>query len=368
MRINKSKSLALMSTIGLVFGLSGPTAAWHLDVGEIEHVYEIPNIILPLPDIPPQYLTTAEGIATDRKGNVFITTRTLTPTGRTSAIIKISRFGGVTELTTHLPFANGFEPSAALGLATDKKGNVYVAINTGDPSTTGVYFVSKDGSKVGRLPDSGAMVFANALTFDKKGRLYVTDSVTGSIWRFSKHCRCGEMWVQHPLLEPSDAPPGPGGPLPGANGIVFVPPNHLYVANTANNWIADVQIKRGGSPDVQPAPVGFVPFPDGLDADPHGNVYVTVAAVGLIPNFPIAVAKIDPRNGALTPIAFFDPTDPTDPMNFNIPTSLAFGQHGHAKKNLYVVNSGLLGVIFGPLTRAPGVLKIGVGPHGSKKH
>jgi len=69
--------------------------------------------------------------------------------------------------------------------------------------------------------------------------LYVTDSFGGAVWRFAlvgspRHPAygTGRPWAEHELLAP--APDDPlGFPLPGANGIGFDRPNHLYVANTA---------------------------------------------------------------------------------------------------------------------------------------
>lgn len=197
-----------------------------------------------------------------------------------------------------------FSASGALGLVADPPGNVYVAIKTGDPARTGVYRVPRDRSVVERLPGSGDLLFANALTFDPGGNVHVTDSVAGSVWRFPEYGSVGEVWIQHALLEPSGDTLPDGSLLPGANRIVFVPPNHSFMANTSRNWIADVRIAPNGSPDVQAMPVGFIPAPDGLAADAHGDIYAVIPAGGLIPGFTIVVARTDARNGAVTPLAF----------------------------------------------------------------
>ena len=95
------------------------------------------------------------------------------------------------------------------------------------------------------------MTFPNALTFDQRGNLYVTDSFGGAVWRFASgragrlHARhAGQPWARHQLLAP--APDDPFGfPLPGANGIAFAPPNRLYVANTEKGLVAEVPINVG---------------------------------------------------------------------------------------------------------------------------
>lgn len=55
-------------------------------------------------------------------------------------------------------------------------------------------------------------------------------------------------------------------------------------------------------------------------------------------------------------------------MSFNLPTSLAFGQGSRNQKSVFVVISGLFGQAFGPSTRAPGVVQVGVGVPGFKSH
>ena len=108
----------------------------------------------------------------DKRGTIYVT---LAPLGE---VVAIARDGSQRTIAT-LPTGEG--PSA-LGLALDARGNVYVAVVTGDPATTGVYRVARDGSAA-RLPGTHAITFPNGLAFDKRGTLYVTDSIAGAVWR-----------------------------------------------------------------------------------------------------------------------------------------------------------------------------------------
>lgn len=60
-----ARCYALTKVMVLMIALAVPTHANKLDVGEIAQVYEIPDLLLPPPalGVPPQYLTTAEGIS-----------------------------------------------------------------------------------------------------------------------------------------------------------------------------------------------------------------------------------------------------------------------------------------------------------------
>ncbi len=231
---------------------------------------------------------------------------------------------------------------------TDPPGRVYAALVTDNPSTQGVYRISKDGLTVERLPGSEQIAFANALTFDDDGNLYVTDSFTGKIWQYVAGGTFTE-WLQHPLLE---AVPVPGAPIPipGANGIAFYPPNKLYVANTSQFSITRVYIEDDGSAGAVESvvPFDFLLFAvDGISVDAHENVYGVLGAANAeetgSPPIP-PVVKVNALTGTVAPLIL-------DASNFDTPTSLAFGTGGTwGRKHLYVVNAAL----FGPVTNGPG--------------
>jgi sugar lactone lactonase YvrE len=113
-----------------------------------------------------------EGVAVDKRGNIYVSLiapvseiRKIAPDGEQSTLVDL-----------------GLGGNGPLGLAVDARGTVYAAAATFDPATQGVYRITADGSAT-RLPGTGSIAFANGLTFDQRGNLYVTDSSAGAVWR-----------------------------------------------------------------------------------------------------------------------------------------------------------------------------------------
>lgn len=81
----------------------------------------------------------------------------------------------------------------------------------------------------------------NAMVFDSRGNLYVSDSFQGAIWRIdnAKNCtNCTPTLVtQNPLLATAGFPPF------GANGLAFGPNEQaLFVANTGDDRVLKVDM------------------------------------------------------------------------------------------------------------------------------
>jgi sugar lactone lactonase YvrE len=80
----------------------------------------------------------------------------------------------------------------------------------------------------------------NALTFDKAGNLYVSDSFQGAIFRIANPNACApscaaQLWAHDPLLATAGFPPF------GANGLVFnADESALFVANTGDDRILKI--------------------------------------------------------------------------------------------------------------------------------
>jgi DNA-binding beta-propeller fold protein YncE len=80
----------------------------------------------------------------------------------------------------------------------------------------------------------------NALTFDKAGNLYVSDSFQGAIFRIDNPDACApscvaQTWAHDPLLATAGFPPF------GANGLVFnADESALFIANTGDDRILKV--------------------------------------------------------------------------------------------------------------------------------
>jgi sugar lactone lactonase YvrE len=273
-----------------------------------------------------------EGVAVDKRGNIYVSL--IAPV---SEIRKITRDG---EQSTLVDL--GLGGNGPLGLAVDARGTVYAAAATFDPATQGVYRITADGSAT-RLPGTGSIAFANGLTFDQRGNLYVTDSSAGAVWRIPRG-GSAEVWIQDPLLEGTGAF-GLGIPI-GANGITFRTPKEIVVGNTERGTLVSVPILPNGSagePEVivEDAAIFGV---DGLAVDVHGTVYAAVIAQSTI---------VRVEGNSIETLADADD-------GINQASSIAFGQGIRDRKSLFGVNFG----IFSPAP-TPSLFRLPVGVPGA---
>lgn len=323
-------------------------------------------------------LASSEGVAVDKEGNVYVSVREgghgkilrFSPTGQGSLFVDLG-------------------PGDVGGLAVDAPGNVYAA------TPTGVFRVSRRGKAV-RLPGTEQIVGANALAFDSRGNLYVTESSSlraplicppqsslgqGGVWRITPRGDV-DLWLESELL--SGTCTVLGVPV-GANGIVYLhssgrggPTSRsrraghegaLYIANTEKGLILRVPILRDGSPGLldtwvsqieEPYPLfGYLPtVPDGLSADIHGNIYAALVACAAVVRFD----AVDRSQETIARYNVFDP-DPADPLFalLDTPASLAFGTGKGGRTKLFVTN---LGWGIAQAAPRPGLTKIEAGVPG----
>jgi sugar lactone lactonase YvrE len=323
-----------------------------------------------------------EGIAVDPSGNVYVSNRRFVGSLRQAEVLRIDPDNRAT-VVTRLPDTADPRGNGVLGLVTDRRGNLYAALDSRDPASRGVWRIDAEGSQAERLAGSEQMTFPNALTFDATGNLYATDSETGAIWRFpSEASNESAAWAQDELLAPFPfdpfgipLPTGEVQPLslPGANGIAFYPPNHLYVAITEKALVVHVPIEaegRAGKARVvagEPMPVDtaeWVPDPrlwtiDGIAVDVHGEIHGVIAACAIVSRVtglpPSPLVRINPATGEVHAAR-------TTVDAFHVPLSLAFGRATRDKWDVFVTNGALLSDLFpGP---GPGVICAEVGVRG----
>ena len=280
-----------------------------------------------------------EGVAVDKVGNVYVG---LAPLGK---IVKFNPKGEVSDFA-FLPPPNPFG-IGILGLAVDAPGNVYAGLFSGDEATQGVYKVDRDGNSA-RLPGTEAITFPNALAFDKRGNLYVTDTIIGAVWRISPDGSV-EMWIQDETLVGFILPDPGAPPFPiGANGIAY---RHgsLYVANTTEAQIVRIPVLKDGSAG---SPEIFVKDPvelsvlDGIALDVHGNIYGVVITQSKL-------VKIDAQTKEITTLA-----TAVDGLDF--PASLSFGTGKGDRQSVFVTNYA----IGPPGGTGPALMKVEVGEPG----
>ncbi len=267
---------------------------------------------------------TAEGVAVDKAGSVFVSVRE----GDNGVVVRYSR-DGVPERVAEVG------PGMIGGLVISAEGDVYAAVAVG--AGRGVYRIPRHGGGPELVPGTDQIVFANALTFDPAGTLYITESYSmtdtggygpGGIWRVP---RGGDatLWIRDALLTGVGAVLG--YPV-GANGIAFFR-GDLYVVNTDKSLIVRVPVLRQSKPgrpeiwaqigEVAGSPLSGNPAPpmgDGLALDVHGNVYVALVSRS-------AVVRLNADDRSQNTVAFFQFGPPELPLNapLDTPASLAFG-------------------------------------------
>ncbi len=293
-----------------------------------------------------------EGIAIDKTGNIFVS---IAPLGQ---LWKIRPGSDTPEVFGTI---DGLDPSAGdlgiLGLATDARGNVYAGVQSSNAGANGVWVFDRRTGDASRIEGSENIVFANDLAFDKRGNLYITDSILGAIWRLPKSGIL-EPWLTGDENLAGTGVLGLGAPI-GANGIEFRQ-GVLYVANTEKGLIVSVPIGNDGQPgssnilaafpEIEVQPGVFLPSAaDGLALDVFGNIYV--AQINLS-----TIVKVTP-DGDVEVVFSGDPLD--------WPSSIKFGTSRGYQQTLFAVNFSI-GEGFGDeVPRAgPGLVSIDLGVPG----
>lgn len=266
-----------------------------------------------------------KGIAFDRDGNIYFGMQML------GQVRKLSLDGSEETIAT-IPYAG--PPGAGLGpnalAVVERKSRedtvIYAAfVDFDSGASTGIYRIYGDGT-LSRVPGSEA-IFGNGMTVDGHDNVYVTDSLTGSIWRIRHGSGLAELWIQHELLE-GDGSLGFGVPL-GA-GDVTVDGRSLLVTVEEKSRVVRIDINKDGSAGNVAVVVEHpsLYMTEGIASAPNGTTYISSW-------FNSSLSLLD-RQGNLEMIA-----DSEDGLVG--PVTLAFGT-GRLGKYLYVVNQS--GFIF----------------------
>ena len=159
--------------------------------------------------------------------------------------------GGVPMLGLAYDAANGklyfanFGLSKIQRLAADLQGTIEdVATIPGIGAPADRPVGNPDGSQDTIAFGSNFFPAPNAMTFDRAGNLYVSDSFQGAVWRIDHAASCSPclptLVKQDPLLATA------GHPAFGANGLAFnVDESTLFVANTGDDRILRLDMASG---------------------------------------------------------------------------------------------------------------------------
>jgi sugar lactone lactonase YvrE len=281
-----------------------------------------------------------EGIATDLKGNIFVSFPW------SGQVRQIDRYGNE---SLFYDFSVDTPGTLPLGMGTDPLGNVFVNVTTFGGPGHGVYRLNQQG-EAELLPGSENIFAPNGMTFDAQGNLYVTEAhvgdsnpPAGAVWRIPRN-GVAEMWLgPDELLGGVGYLPPPRRPI-GANGICYYQ-NTIYVANTEKGYIVQVPVLPDGSPGDPGILVGGpeLMWLDDIRVDTQGTIYAALILQDRI-------VAIDPDTGVITDVAGADD-------GLSGPASMAFGRVHATQKSIFFTNSGFT-------TGQAGVLRLEVGVPG----
>jgi sugar lactone lactonase YvrE len=203
-----------------------------------------------------------EGITADRHGRVYVTTFDIAGGGSPGRMFVYGRHGGLEREVSIAGSSN-----LLLGLAFHPKHGVLLMIDFGNQQVLRVNPHNGESSLFAKIP-GGAAAGPNALTFDRDGNVYISDSFQGVIWRTGPSGGAPVEWVKSDLLATSGVPPF------GANGIAFNKAGtEMFVANTGNDQVIRIPV-AGGVPGAPAVFVNSVNGADGLIVDHDDNLWI----------------------------------------------------------------------------------------------
>jgi sugar lactone lactonase YvrE len=279
------------------------------------------DVLAVLPDVTPGVKSSVEGLTVGPDGNIYVPTFGFNTTGALAGPAKLFVISPGGSIVRQVTIANA--SPHILGLRFNPATNILWALDFGagnvlavDPNTGNSSVLS------GPIPGSGL----NALTFDKHGNGYVSDSFNGTIWKIDKRGGTATAWSSDPLLGP-----GTGLTPPfGANGVEFSNDGSLlYVANTAFHQIIQIPVNPNGSAGKPSILITGINAPDGIAVDPKGNIWICA-------NQEDEIVVINPTGKVIAKLGDFAGIDQNGiAQGLLFPASLAFSRDG---STLYVSN------------------------------
>jgi sugar lactone lactonase YvrE len=298
--------------LGLV--MAAPSArAW--DRGDVD-------VLAVLPDVTPGVQSSVEGLTVGPDGNIYVATFGFNTTGALSgnAVLFVIKPDG--RLLRQVTIANS--SPHVLGLRFNPVNGFLLVLDFGAGKVLNVNPVTGASSVFATMPATSGL---NALTFDKQGNAYISDSFAGVIWKVGPNGGTPTVWASDPLL-------GNGGgsltPPFGANGVEFSNDGKtFFVANTAFHQIIQIPVKGDGSAGTASIFITGINAPDGIAIDGDDNIWICANQeddIVVVDKTGKVIAKLGDFNG-------FDKNGVASGLLF--PASLAFSLDG---KTLYVSN------------------------------
>jgi sugar lactone lactonase YvrE len=240
-----------LSLLALIFAAFLPLGTHAWDRGEVERFATLPH-----------GARHPEGITADRHGKIYVTTFDIAGGGSPGQLFVFDRHG---ELERRVAVAGS--SNLLLGLAFHPQHGALLVIDFGFKRVLKVNPHTGAASPFSEIP-GGDGAGPNALTFDRHGNVYVSDSFQGVIWKTGPAGGAPVKWVESDLLKTGGVPPF------GANGLAFDKRGDtLFVANTGNDQVIRIPV-AGGAPGMPEVFVNSVNGADGLIIDHDDNLWI----------------------------------------------------------------------------------------------
>jgi len=279
------------------------------------------DVLTVLPDATPGNPSTPEGLTVGPDGNIYVSTFGFNSTGALTgnAVLYVIRPDG--KLLRQVTIANS--TAHTLGLRFNPVTGALLVLDFGAGKVLHVDPVTGASSVFTTVTGSSGL---NALTFDKHGNAYISDSFQGIIWKVGPNGGAATAWATDPLLGP-----GTGLTPPfGANGVEFSNDGTiLFVANTAFHQLIQIAVNPDGSAGKVSVFITGINAPDGIAIDRDDNIWICANQeddIVVIDKTGKVIAKLGDFNG-------FNKDGVASGLLF--PASLAFSLDG---KTLYVSN------------------------------
>jgi sugar lactone lactonase YvrE len=294
----------------------------------------------------PAGATPPEGLTTDAAGNVYVSTFGFPASGPSAAPGKIFVYSPQGKLLRQFT-VSGASPNL-LGMNVNPvTGQLLVAdfgkgqvLNVDPLNGTSTVFANVAAACGAGCPNPLSCLDPaspgpglNAITFDAKGNVYISDSFAGIIWKTDKNGAGLTPWASSPRLATCGKPPF------GANGLAFNNEGTaLFVANTGDDAVIEIPVPGGAGGAAGPATVlaYSVNGADGLIIDASDNIWVAA-------NQSDEIVVLNPSGKVIAKLGDFDGIDNQGAVRgLLFPASLVFSGNFLLVTNL-VLDTTLFG-------------------------
>jgi sugar lactone lactonase YvrE len=334
-----SERWRIAAVFGAVLGLlpCSPAQAW--DRGDVDNFATIPAFA-PSGGACPNGATSCtsdiEGVAVGPDGTVYSPSFGFNSDGALSGSGELFVFAPNGKLIKHFP-VTGSSPHL-IGLVYQQSSKSLLIADLGMGVVWKVDPVKETTTKFMTAPNQGSAGL-NALTFDKTGNVYVSDSFQGAIWKTGPQGGTPTAWYapfnpgQNNLLLPTANTGEALIPPFGANGIEFSNDGTtLFAMNTAYHSIVKIPVNVDGGAGTGATFTTGLNAPDGLAVNADGNLWVAA-------NQGDEIVVVDPDGKVIAKKGDFDGIAKDGSISgLLFPASVAFSPD---KRRLYITNLAL---------------------------